>query len=367
MTFAWPLALLGLTSLLVPIVLHLLQRGHGKRVTIGSIRWLQDDTKPRWRKLRPSQIPLLLARLALLATLVFILAKPLLPERWMLSSQNLTLVHPSVPVNSELVQAQSGEKRWLAPGFPKLEQAPELGTAQSWSLLQEIDAAIDPSREIQVVAPVTLDNLALKKPYLRRNVKWTVWDHENTPIGPMWLAKTVQIVHGSDGLIGANAVAVAVRAWQAAGIVVEPNIVHHDTLSENEVWTIWLSEQDIPDSITGTILTYKSVQNQIPFDSHTSVAASQGRRIITWPDLQYLGSAQEKPGVAEQLIRIFRQHHYQPTPSSLVSQQQATPWVDELRAFTKNPTGQIPNWALPLLLLFFVTERVLSLFYERRR
>ena len=101
MSFAWPIALWGLLGLGIPVAIHLLQQGHRRRISVGSLRWLKTDQQPKWRRIKLSETPLLILRLLLVSLAVFILAKPFVPDAWIKNAANLTLIHPTLALRRD--------------------------------------------------------------------------------------------------------------------------------------------------------------------------------------------------------------------------------------------------------------------------
>lgn len=167
LSLLFPLGLLALASLLVPLLIHLARRHHYAPLEFAALRWLRAQARPRQR-IRFDEWPLLLVRLLLLAALAVLLARPLLhgaplqTPPWVVVAPGLT--PPTLPAGSE--------GRWLAPGFPPL-QGPAPGTIQPLaSLLRELDQTLPKGAELAVYVPDPMPGLDGERPRLSRAVQW---------------------------------------------------------------------------------------------------------------------------------------------------------------------------------------------------
>ncbi|MCR6625719.1 BatA domain-containing protein [Pseudoxanthomonas japonensis] len=168
-----PAGLAALAALLLPLLLHLARRHEQTPTDFAALRWLRQKPKPRHR-IRFDEWPLLLLRLLLLALLALWLAKPVLSgaddtRPWIVA----------VPgVDDAAVRAQAGEaesqRRWLAPGFPSLDETTPTGSVAIGSLLRQLDAELPAGTSLTVVAPATLQGADAERPLLSRPVTWTV-------------------------------------------------------------------------------------------------------------------------------------------------------------------------------------------------
>ncbi|HEV8240484.1 MAG TPA: BatA domain-containing protein [Thermoanaerobaculia bacterium] len=210
---AAPLWLLGLLGLLAPLVLHLLARGRGRRVRVGSVRLLTDLPPRRPRRLQ-LQRPLLLAlRCLLLALVALALAAPRLrretttaatPPPWV-------LVEPGVDARAiEAVRgaiAASAEVRLLTTGLPRaasvrhIAELPDLAAMPGglWSLLREAAAVAPAGTRFLVVTSGRLAALRGERPALANAVEW----HEvPDPRSNRWVARTLASATGATLLVG---------------------------------------------------------------------------------------------------------------------------------------------------------------------
>ena len=123
-----PAALLALTGLLVPVVIHLWNRRPGREVAVGSLRWLAAGANRRLRNLKPEQLWLLLLRAALLAVLALAAAGPgwrtALPTSRgvvLLSAEAAGLpALAGLSATIDSLRRRGYALRWLAAGFPRV-------------------------------------------------------------------------------------------------------------------------------------------------------------------------------------------------------------------------------------------------------
>jgi len=169
-----PLGLAALAALAVPVVIHLVRRLELRTTEFAALRWISERIRPR-RRLRFERPWLLLLRLALLALLAVLLARPVLTQAPGASTSRV-LVAPG----SDLAAARSAvslagaDWRWLAPGFPAIESQKPSARVPVASLLREADAALPAGATLAVVVPEQLSGLDGERPVLAHAVDWHV-------------------------------------------------------------------------------------------------------------------------------------------------------------------------------------------------
>jgi hypothetical protein len=169
-----PLGLAALAALVVPIVIHLVRRLELRTTEFAALRWISERIRPR-RRLRFERPWLLLLRLALLALLAMLLARPVLTQLPGAQTSRV-LVAPGSDLAAARAAVATGHAdwRWLAPGFPALETpAPTTGIPVA-SLLREADAALPTGATLAVVVPEQLSGLDGERPVLAHTVDWHV-------------------------------------------------------------------------------------------------------------------------------------------------------------------------------------------------
>lgn len=167
-----PLALIGLLSLLLPLLLHLQRRVQRTPLRFAALRWLRPLQRPRrhWRLRRPW---LLLLRLLLAGLLVLLLVDPVWRSERV--GTGWVLVHPALdPTALDLREPAGAERRWWATGFPTLDQPAPTADQPLASLLRELDAGLSPGTTLQIWSPPVIDGLDGALLRLQGEVDWRV-------------------------------------------------------------------------------------------------------------------------------------------------------------------------------------------------
>src|SRR5690606_6423107 len=132
----FPAGLATLAELALPLLIHLTRRQQQRPTVFAALRWLQARPRPR-RRIRVDEAWLLAVRRLVVALLALLLAQPALLG--VVDERPGLLVAPGVE-DAALVAARSDpavDARWLAPGFPSLEEAAPVGGVATASLLRE--------------------------------------------------------------------------------------------------------------------------------------------------------------------------------------------------------------------------------------
>lgn len=143
MSFSHPAMLWALTSLAIPLAIHLLSRKEGKVIRMGSIRHIEETSTRQFRGIRLNEILLLALR-----SLIVIIAVSLLAGlRWTGSrNQQWVLVEPGLENNTMIkpvldsLQQQGFEWHSLAPGFPTTPSTDSSRLLPYASLLHDLKA-----------------------------------------------------------------------------------------------------------------------------------------------------------------------------------------------------------------------------------
>ncbi|TYT25276.1 hypothetical protein FZO89_02770 [Luteimonas viscosa] len=169
-----PAALAALAALALPLLLHLARRQQQRPTVFAALRWLRANPKPR-RRIRFDEWWLLLVRLVLVAALALLLARPAL-----LGVEDETprlLVVPGVApsaIADATARAGDSDVRWLAPGFPPVDQPMPQGGFATASLLREFDATLPAAAPLTVLVPERLRGADAARLRLARDVDWRV-------------------------------------------------------------------------------------------------------------------------------------------------------------------------------------------------
>lgn len=217
-----PLGLAAAAAWLVPLLIHLRRRSEQHRTDFAALRWLPARARPRSR-LRFEEWPLLLVRLLLLAALALLLATPTLfggphAKQWI-------VVAPQLDRTAIPAEADGVERRWLAKGFPSIEEAAPESLQPVGSLLRELDATLPAGTKLTVLVPEQLDGADAERPVLHRRVDWQVVDR--VAIGKTSAAQKAtprpQLVvrHDDSHAAAARYFRAAAIAWQSVSSTAE--------------------------------------------------------------------------------------------------------------------------------------------------
>lgn len=174
-----PYLLWGLFGLLLPLAIHLWNRKEGKKIQVGSIKWLIKGEKQRFNTLQFSDLLLFLVRSLLIALFALLLTRPFftdnskkeapLPQKWILiASDNLA---PSIQSEIEQLALNGYERRYLQPNFP-ITFIENYNTTNIWKLLEALDQ--DPNRPDSVLIYTTASYKIIegRKPKVSIPIEW---------------------------------------------------------------------------------------------------------------------------------------------------------------------------------------------------
>ncbi len=208
-----PLSLFALAALLAPIVIHLLSRKSGKRIKVGSIKFLVHSESRSLKSLKLNELALLLLRCALLALLALLLAQP----QWLgasrtSESRGWVLVAPElyrireVALQRKLdtLAAAGHELRAFASDFPFLNADTAHGPRENyWSLLRELETRVPPNMPVWIFSSDELRNFRGARPASSLNI---VWQNYSAAEPNQWIhsakhlnADSVQLLVGWSG------------------------------------------------------------------------------------------------------------------------------------------------------------------------
>lgn len=377
-----PGALLALTALAVPPLLHLRRRSEQKLVRFAALRWLGQGARPR-SQVRLEQRLLLAVRLLLLAALVFLLAVPVWRSA-ATASQPWVVVTPGVdPAAARaVVEGSPTEWHWLAPAFPGLDTAaPAPAGTDFASLLRQLDAELPTGAALQVVVPQELSGLDAERLQLHRAVEWRVV-RGNTPTPPMpahtgadlQLALRYDAQH-SAGLPLVRALA---AAWRTAGLNVTVDEAQSDTAPAAGVDALFWLGADLPEPLRqwlrtgGTLVAADpAAPEQAPGTSDADaglpvpITLGRGRLLQFSAALDPAhNTALRNPELPTRLLTLLRHDAAPPDRAPAVS-------ISPLRATGDAPntaaTASLDRWLILLAALLFLAERILSLRAARQR
>jgi hypothetical protein len=379
-----PGALLALAALIVPVLIHLSRRNEHQQIIFAALRWLRPQPRPR-RRLRWSEPLLLALRLALLSVLALWLAQPVQwggqPLRqWELWAVTLK---PQMPAAADSVV----ERRWLAAGFPRLQQTPPPGPQPIASLLRELDAVLPPADRIRVHVPAQLSGLDGQRLRLSRSVDWQIssgTDNAQVTAADPEIGAVLS-VRVTDELASVTPyLRAAVLAWNhaAAAGASAPN-ADPDTayrldlqavdapLPAHDHWLLWLVPGPLPDSVRAWIAAGGSAV----LDASTEFKPDPDA-VVIWRDASGQPLAQAQAVGSGRLVQMLRRLQPAALPQLLEPE-----FPERLRALYAPPapaptvapaaahtalTGTPPaqeqarslqDWLAAALLLLFAVER----------
>ncbi|QHB73453.1 BatA domain-containing protein [Stenotrophomonas sp. 364] len=360
----FPLGLLALAAWLVPLLVHLARRHQYAPLDFAALRWLRAKVRPRQR-VRFDEWPLLLVRLALLAALALLLARPVL-QGSAADTHPVVVVAPGLDVSAQQARQPNADWRWLAPGFPPLDRPAPTGAQPLASLLRELDQQLPAGAPLTVYVPDPMPGADAERPRLSRNVRW-----QPLAVAPPTAARpptSAPRLHlGVDADAQAQRVFSAVqRAWNATPLAPATAAVPGtgdigvwpSTTPLPPAWQAWLERggtllgtPSVPHDATGAVVLrdaqgdpvlseYRVGRGRLlRFHAAVSPAASPGLR---------------DPDFPRQLLHLVR-----PVAAPQWVAASAHAPVRGARAPTPQPRDLAP-WLLGLIVLLFALERWLA-------
>jgi hypothetical protein len=246
---ASPVWLLGLTSLLVPLALHLWTRRGGKPIRVGSIRLLLGAPPATRRSWHIQDLWLLLLRGVVLAALVLALAGLHWSPRDG-SERRWAVVGADVASRGALLDslARAGLKT-----VPDSDIGPGDHPENLWTMLQEIDRIAPGGTRIVAFAPDRLRYFRGVRPTLRSPVEW----HPRAPVpdstaplprvAPRSVAIFADPARAEDARYLEAAIEAAAEATRIPALVVTGAAAAVDAAAVGSAdWIAWLSSRPLP-------------------------------------------------------------------------------------------------------------------------
>lgn len=244
----FPAGLAALAALALPLLIHLARRQQQRPTVFAALRWLQARPRPR-RRIRFDEAWLLAVRLLLVALLALLLAQPALLG--VVDERPRLLVVPGVD-DAALAAARSDptiDARWLAPGFPSLEEAAPVGGVATASLLREFDATLAAAAPLTVLVPERLLGADAARLQLTRQVEWRMTAGGAWPEPVTDAAPTLAIRHDATHRDVVRYLRAAALAWaDAEDATVDVAESVELPAQETEVLA-WLHAGPLPDDV----------------------------------------------------------------------------------------------------------------------
>lgn len=244
-----PFGLVALAALVLPILIHLVRRIELTTTEFAALRWIAERVQPR-RRVRFERPWLLLLRLALLAALALLLARPVHdaatpPARarvFVAPGADLAAAHTAIP-------AASADWHWLAPGFPRIGDASTPSEVPLASLLREADADLPAGATLVVVVPEQVAGLDGERPRLAHALDWhVVPGRMQGRAVPAPASETIAVRYAPETQASLVWLRAAVVAWNAR----EPGRYRLDAqvldapLADDSHWLVWLAPRLSP-------------------------------------------------------------------------------------------------------------------------
>ncbi|WP_029414762.1 BatA domain-containing protein [Brevundimonas bacteroides] len=285
----FPLGLLALVALAIPLVIHIARRTESRTVAFAALAWLEERPKPR-RRLRLDELWLLAARLLVLTLLALWLAQPVL---WgAADTRPVVAIAPGIDPAS--VEVDDDARRvWLAPGFPEIGAGPAPApTTELVSLIRQLDAELPEGAPLRIVAPAVIDDADAQRPILTREVDWTPAPQTRAPAtleAPAPPRLTVRF--DAEGEAAVRYLRAAATAWADEGEDLAFEAAAADRPLPREAGAIvWLSASTPPQAVIdrvrqgAAILTTGDLRLPVDddlrpvwVDAEGAVIASEGR------------------------------------------------------------------------------------------
>lgn len=191
MNFLQPTYLWGLFFIVVPLVIHLFNKGDVKTIKVGSVRYLTEQETKQTRQIRLNELLLLFLRMLLLIFLVLAMTEPVLPSK----NKNVALTYLVEPalihsgqMDAFLKEAPGVPIRLFANDFPAMDSENlQQEVPNYWQLAQELQNL--ESDSIVVFSKARMTGVQGRRPVIPATVFWIVMDE----------------VDATDSLIGAAA------------------------------------------------------------------------------------------------------------------------------------------------------------------
>jgi len=305
MQFLNPIWLWGLTGLLIPIGIHLLSRKEGKVIRVGSIRHLQETSTRQFKNIRLNEL-LLLALRCLLITLIVLLLSGLSFTNSKSEDINWLAIEPGIERERDFkilidsVEQKGFELRWLKKDFPLLKDSSTINTFTDYGSLVESLKSVQ-AKQIVVLSYNYTNHFKGKRIRLPDNIQWISKSPEpaeftlsitqlsddsvqlrkgnTTAAGTIFSnekTRTESLTEQDRGLLQ-NPDTISISIYSDAKFEYDKEVIFASLKAVDEIlpcvlnvktsdptkwinektdWTIWLSQNELPKSISTKSITY---------------------------------------------------------------------------------------------------------------
>ena len=253
-----PAGLLGLLAIAIPVVIHLISRGRGRRVLIGNIELVRAARQSRVTALRLTEWLLLLLRIAIVVVATLLLAR--------LALQGIGDAEPGTSyvtpgwlrsaTNSERAELLSLEPaaRVLTSGYPSARDytaGPADPGHDAWPLLADRLSTLRHAETVDVYAEPRMAAFGSHRPKLPNTIEWHLATAATEPVA---LASRGLVIHDSDRIEEARQLERALAALKRHRV---PQLAWETCLSDDVTctgrsrdWIAWLADGEPPGNIS---------------------------------------------------------------------------------------------------------------------
>jgi len=177
MMLQFPAAIYLLVALLIPIIIHLFNRGELGITDFSALKWLTASKHHHWRRIVVRDLLLLLLRILIFTLLVFWLANPLVSSKTEQQGLLYRLVHPDLTASDlstlSLDIEQPDKIVYLKNDILESKNNVIAHTQNIWSLLSDFDKSLGAKDRLQIIVPAQI-SFAGERPQLTHQFSWNV-------------------------------------------------------------------------------------------------------------------------------------------------------------------------------------------------
>ena len=289
-----PAGLFGLLALAIPVLIHLISHGRGRRVLTGNIELLRAARQARVTTPRLTQWLLLLLRMTIVIVATLLLARSALQG---IDSADADVAYVTPGWLRSANDAERAERlsrepvsRVLAPGYPQAreyEPAVPDPDYDVWPLLAERLSALRHTGTVDVYAESSIAAFGTHRPRLPNEISWHL---ATAAAGLETLESRGLVIHDRGRADDVNRLELALAALKGHRV---PQLQWETCLtgdmtcrSQPRDWIVWLADAEPPEGIDSARLYW-------PQDPAWRLATSDPR----YPEIlldEILGAAQQR-------------------------------------------------------------------------
>ncbi|WP_324075232.1 MAG: BatA domain-containing protein [Erythrobacter sp.] len=261
-----PLGLVALAALIGPLLIHLRRRTEEIPLDFAALRWLDPRPRPRQR-LQFDEWLLLALRLLLVALLALLLARPAVLG-WEDDGARVLAAPGLDPAAARKAAGADADIRWIAPGFPPVENASPKRSQAIASLIRQFDAELPEGAGLMILVPAVFDGADAAPLRLTRKAEWRVIDAPAAETRAEPVANPAMAVRHAAAQAGQlRFLRAAAEAWGGA---LRFEAKSDDSLPPPDTVLVWLTPGPLPPAVTrwvedgGTALLGHSAEVAMP-------------------------------------------------------------------------------------------------------